>query len=499
MPSQQFEDIPQIQYLDAGWSSGYHGYHYVNKHQVNSFSIVDDSMCVDHLDDCMVSMQPMQRFMYDPSPQTYGMLHANFSLQAQPQKHFVQQWSSSDMYRNASPDCTSISGTSSYASQNDAPSPHAYHTTSYGSPTDFFHHSQPYHNYEQFSDVRYTSGSSINPKEVEYAPQEPEPTIEEADTDIEQEATIESEEVSIKSEAVLDTTYSREYTDSGIGNSVRDAESVQPEPADSKDESTSDEDYSPTKRDGKRRRSTQHTARAPRRRSGVGRKDAAVGIPTQNKPGRKPRAASKVKIDSCQDDHRSFPCPLAAYSCSSTFSSKNEWKRHVSTQHIKLGFWRCNLCAPTTDPSDGSCYYNDFNRKDLFTQHLRRMHAAQGSGARHMKEHPVNEDNISDHQTRCYLQLRQAPQHSICPIAGCDREFNGPASWDERMEHVGRHLEKDKKNGADIFDVHSWKVDTALEQYLMNEDLIVWEHGTWKIGDGKLRRVDSESSDDDYN
>lgn len=501
MPSQQFEDLPQIHYMDearfSGWSSDFHGYHFVDKQQATSFSVVDDTMYLGSLDDNMMSMQPMQRFMFDPSPQSFGLLHANIPLQSQHQKQFAQQWPSIEchMHRNASPDRTSISGTSSYASQNDVPSPHAYHTASYGSPTDFFRSSQPYHNFEQFNDATYTSGSSINPKEIEYAHQEPEPTIEETDTDIKQEATVESEQISIKSEAAPDTTY-REYTDSGIGNSVRDAESVQP--VDFKDESASDSDYTPTNQGGKRRRSAQHTARAQRRRSGAGRKDSAVGLPTQNKPSRKPRSASKVNNESYQDDRRSFPCPLASYSCSSTFASKNEWKRHVSTQHIKLGFWRCDLCAPTTDPNDTSVlYYNDFNRKDLFTQHLRRMHAAHGSGARHMKEHPVNEDNIQEHQTRCYLQLRCAPQQSICPFNGCDREFFGPTSWEERMEHVGRHMEKDKKNGADIFDIANWKVDHALERYLMNEDLIVWEHGTWKIGDGKSRRMDSESSDDD--
>ncbi|KAF3046386.1 hypothetical protein E8E12_006851 [Didymella heteroderae] len=500
MPSQQFEDIPRIQYVDEmhypSWSSDYHGYTFMHKQQATSFGIVDDSTYLDHLEDNMISMQPMERFMFDPSPQTHSILHANIPLQGQHQNQFALQWSSSEVYRYASPDRTSVSGTSSYASQNDVSSPHAYHTASYGSPTDLFHSSQPYHAFEHFSDVTYTAGSSINPKEVEYSHQEPEPTIEGTDANIKQEATIGSEEVQSKNESAPDASY-REYSDSGIGNSVRDAQSVQP--VDFKEESDADSDYKPNQRGSKRRRSAQHPPRTPRRRGGAVRKDSAVGISTQSKPGRKPRFTSKVSVESCQDDRRSFPCPLAAYNCTSTFSSKNEWKRHVSTQHIKLGFWRCDLCAPTTDPNDASVlYYNDFNRKDLFTQHLRRMHAAQGSGARHMKEYPVNEDNISEHQTRCYLQLRHAPQQSICPVVGCDREFFGPTSWEERMEHVGRHMEKDKKNGSGVFDVDNWELDTALEQYLLNEDLIVWEHGTWKIGAGKSRRVDSDSSDDGY-
>ncbi|KAF2998301.1 hypothetical protein E8E13_007440 [Curvularia kusanoi] len=182
-----------------------------------------------------------------------------------------------------------------------------------------------------------------------------------------------------------------------------------------------------------------------------------------------------------------FPCPLAAYNCGSNFASKNEWKRHVSTQHIKLGFWRCDLCPPTTDPNEPSVlYYNDFNRKDLFTQHLRRMHAAHGTGARHLKEFPVNDDNMSEHQARCFQHIRKAPQQSICPMEGCDCTFEGPRSWEERMDHVGRHLEKSPNKETQ--DVSQWSTDTALEAYLLEEGIIVREKDNWKIGDGEPLR-----------
>lgn len=163
-------------------------------------------------------------------------------------------------------------------------------------------------------------------------------------------------------------------------------------------------------------------------------------------------------------------------------------------QHIRIGFWRCDLCAPTTDPNDSDItYYNDFNRKDLFTQHLRRMHATGGAGARHLTEQPVNEDNIHEHQERCYLQLRARPQRSTCVFLGCDREFSGPTSWEERLEHLAWHIEEAHPNDVDFA---NWKVDTALERYLMREDLIVWKDNAWKIGDGKNR--DTEADPNDY-
>jgi len=65
------------------------------------------------------------------------------------------------------------------------------------------------------------------------------------------------------------------------------------------------------------------------------------------------------------------------------------------------------------------------------------------------------------------------------------------------MEHVGRHFEKDRKSGSELLNIASWKHDVALEQYLVDEDLIVWEHGAWKTSDGKSRRASSDSSDED--
>jgi hypothetical protein len=63
------------------------------------------------------------------------------------------------------------------------------------------------------------------------------------------------------------------------------------------------------------------------------------------------------------------------------------------------------------------------------------------------------------------------------------------------MEHVGRHLEKDKKG---LMDVKSWNPDTELERYLLEEGLIVREQGQWKIGAGKpLQRAYAESDSDD--
>jgi hypothetical protein len=65
------------------------------------------------------------------------------------------------------------------------------------------------------------------------------------------------------------------------------------------------------------------------------------------------------------------------------------------------------------------------------------------------------------------------------------------------MEHIGRHLEKDRKGSVDMLDIKSWNEDKGLEQYLLDEGLIVKEHGNWKIGDGKRRAVGESDTDSD--
>ncbi|CAO2656641.1 Nn.00g054440.m01.CDS01 [Neocucurbitaria sp. VM-36] len=514
--AQQFGDLPQIpQNMDDSrftvWGADHNSYVQTYKQQVISFSTEED-IYFDNFDNGVVSMQPMQRFMLDQCPLTPGLLNAKIPLQFPHDRHYEQQWPSADCFRNVSPDRTSASGNSSYATQNELCSPHAYHSIPYGSPTEYSQPTLPYPSTEIFHDRSYMSetavlGGSISLRELEYEhPEpEPEPVIEESDSaDMKQEAVCNHDHSIVK----METASSFKYADSGIGNSVRDAESVQP--IDFYEEPASDSDYSPSSsRSGKRRRSSASNGSSGRtqRRRGHGRKDSQVSSPsTSTRPPKKARGASNASRGVTEtatqpDDRRPFPCPLAGYGCVSNFSSKNEWKRHVSTQHIKLRYWRCDLCPPTTDPNDEQTfYYNDFNRKDLFTQHLRRMHAApKDNSSRNQKEFPVTEDNLQEHQERCFLSLRTPPQQSTCLF--CDRTFNGPTSWEERMEHVGRHLEKDRKPGVDMFDVTAWNMDQGLEQYLVDEGLIVKVKGEWKIGDGKPRRhipveTDNESEEE---
>jgi hypothetical protein len=511
MSVHQFGDIPQIYNMDESrYQMVYPEFYDIYSHKSHAAGFhLDQGQYLDGFDlgiTSMQSAQPMQRFMSDPSSLPLGMLHAKFPLNDPYEEHYMQQWPLPDYCRNPSPDRTSISGTSSYATQNDLCSPHAVHVVPHDSSMEYTQMPHTDASFEYSDGAAHLPGASsydrnCTLRELEYDPQDLEHIIEETETtSLKQEAALEPEHAVVTPETVSDGC--REHPDSGIGNSVRDAESVQP--VDSTEEPASDSDYSPRPyRAGKRKRSsTSNTgsSRAPKRRS-YNRKDSTESSSSPKKPTKRhrglPTTTGATEGHRHSDDSRPFPCPLAAYSCQATFASKNEWKRHVSTQHIKLGFWRCDLCKPTMDPNDvGAYYYNDFNRKDLFTQHLRRMHAAPPtSSSRTSKQYPVNDDNITEHQTRCYTQLRDAPQQSTCLF--CDRTFSGPASWDERMEHVGRHLEKYRKGGIDVSDVAAWNGDETLEQYLIDEGLIVQAKNGWKIGDGKARKASVVESEED--
>jgi len=66
------------------------------------------------------------------------------------------------------------------------------------------------------------------------------------------------------------------------------------------------------------------------------------------------------------------------------------------------------------------------------------------------------------------------------------------------MEHVGRHLEKDRKAGGAPIDVKDWQHDEDLEQWLLAEGLIEADRsGGWKLGDGKPRRGSEDEMDDE--
>ncbi|KAJ5344715.1 hypothetical protein N7452_002719 [Penicillium brevicompactum] len=214
---------------------------------------------------------------------------------------------------------------------------------------------------------------------------------------------------------------------------------------------------------------------------------------TASKSGRRrPRAASNL---SNGEESRTFICSFAPYGCESTFVSKNEWKRHVTSKHLLLGFYRCDVgkckmyASPSRIPSASPSHSihshpapqpgqpNDFNRKDLFTQHQRRMHAPWSQNERRVpteSERGLFEFGLEDIRQRCWQGLRQPPMQSHCGF--CKKIFTGPGSWEVRMEHVGRHFERDESAC-----LRGEEEDVALREWGLNEGILTVVNGQCRL------------------
>lgn len=203
---------------------------------------------------------------------------------------------------------------------------------------------------------------------------------------------------------------------------------------------------------------------------------------------------------------RAFICVFGFAGCGATFASKNEWKRHVSSQHLNLTAWVCELgsCGrghghnhvPAKTPNGGAGKGgSEFNRKDLFTQHLRRMHAPH-MVKRKKQTDEAWEKELKELQVSCLKVKRHAPMQLRCPVQECGSTFEGQNCWDDRMEHVGKHLERAASAGER--DVRK-AVDQGRDEFLIRwalKERIVEERpgGGLRLVVGK-REVDDEDAE----
>ena len=174
---------------------------------------------------------------------------------------------------------------------------------------------------------------------------------------------------------------------------------------------------------------------------------------------------------------RPFPCAFAFAGCTSTFGSKNEWKRHIASQHLCLTYYRCSSCPQSQVEGKG----NEFNRKDLFTQHLRRMHAPfaikKALNKGDSKLQTEWESHVKQMQQDCLVHRRQPPQRSACPKEDCANVFEGNGSWDDWTEHVGRHMEKGEAGRLGV--------DELLARWALDEGIIELRNGEYRLTGGE--------------
>jgi len=232
--------------------------------------------------------------------------------------------------------------------------------------------------------------------------------------------------------------------------------------------------------------------------------------------------ADKASLDAhTKKKHtRPYICVFHFAGCESTFASKNEWKRHVNSQHILLNYWLCqedecsktcngpspvptNSTASRGSPSSSKSKSPNapkgvardnipngaiFNRKDLYTQHMRRMHmpdslkkkiSASGNGKKAGTVTNANttaaqewEDALRRFQERAIKERCRLPEAMACPAQGCNTEFNGPEAWDQRMEHVARHLDA-ASQGREPSVVFGGEHDECLTEWAGQEEVAI--------------------------
>ncbi|KAM3535264.1 hypothetical protein MY4038_001505 [Beauveria bassiana] len=196
---------------------------------------------------------------------------------------------------------------------------------------------------------------------------------------------------------------------------------------------------------------------------------------------------------------RPLLCVFHYAGCTSRFAFKNEWKRHVISQHLNLQYWVCveGSCALKQRPIAESpittvpCQGSIFNRKDLYTQHLRRMHTntTLEIGGAYLDTRGPASGQSRDHirglqdkaaRTRCSL-----PHFMLCPVSGCSSPFSGPNAWDDWMEHISIHMQRaasGKEAAVNCGGSNGW----TLTEWAASEAVgIITRHtssGTWTLG-----------------
>jgi hypothetical protein len=203
---------------------------------------------------------------------------------------------------------------------------------------------------------------------------------------------------------------------------------------------------------------------------------------------------SLPKKDRANKSKTAYPCPFIPYGCPASFSSKNEWKRHLNTQHLSLSTYRCDLCIPKHGSSSSPHQFNDFNRKDLFVQHLRRMHCKSSSEstsaiysnktARYdcimIPDTPIS---LAKQADRCYIPPPSPPVSAQCIF--CCSTFSGSQAWVLRTEHISHHLERLRRDEEEVPKVEKWRRDAEVERWCLEVGILVLYRG--RDGTGRLR------------
>ncbi|KAM3075183.1 hypothetical protein ACMFMF_005862 [Clarireedia jacksonii] len=116
-----------------------------------------------------------------------------------------------------------------------------------------------------------------------------------------------------------------------------------------------------------------------------------------------------------------YGCTFPA--CNKNFGSKNDWKRHETSQHFQQEAWRCNVEKPEGGECAKVCY-----RRLNFTQHLENEHQIKDA-----------ESKVRLHDCRIGRNSQERFWCGFCKKL-VELKKKGLDAWTERFDHIDDHF-----------------------------------------------------------
>ncbi|OWP02587.1 hypothetical protein B2J93_1891 [Marssonina coronariae] len=178
--------------------------------------------------------------------------------------------------------------------------------------------------------------------------------------------------------------------------------------------------------------------------------DPAQAPKTQN-PGSAASNKSEHQV-TCPQKHmkrHSRPYGCTFLSCSKSFGSKNDWKRHENSQHFHLETWRCDIPRLDESRACAKVYY----RKQTFVEHLKKEHAFPATSCASPPSHSARsapEPGANDSEDEAAIKAKldacrigrscQSPFWCGFCAALVTLKLQGIEAWGERFDHIDDHF-----------------------------------------------------------
>ncbi|KAJ9669193.1 hypothetical protein H2201_000544 [Coniosporium apollinis] len=156
------------------------------------------------------------------------------------------------------------------------------------------------------------------------------------------------------------------------------------------------------------------------------------GVVKCTEPGCKAVLLRKCDLKKHMKRHTK-PYGCTFYKCEKSFGSKNDWKRHESTQHFQHEAWLCLVSKAGTQKGDCA---NPFYGQEHFERHLQDNHQFR------------NKAKLSDFSDKCRMGRNGLHQY----WCGFCKELHpvknvGIKAWDERFNHIDEMFKEGRKIG----------------------------------------------------